>query len=125
MFVSLFVFFSFAPELTDELMEDMKHYNTKKLQDAFDDKEDSSKQVKCGKVLHIPSLDELSVRDTFLASMEALGFEWLLENRDPEISVRLAKEFFTTFRFQVTTDLDEVSISFRIFGGEMSMSLIE
>ncbi|XP_047949304.1 titin-like [Salvia hispanica] len=75
-------------ELTDELMEDMKHYNTKKLQDAFDDKEDNNKQVKCGKVLHIPSLDELSVRDPFLASMGVLGFEWLLENRDPEISVR-------------------------------------
>ena len=103
----------------------MKHYDTKKLQDAFDGKEDSSKQVKCGKVLHIPSLDELSVRDSFLASMEALGFEWLLENRDPKISVRLANEFFTTFRFQLTTDLDEVSISFRIFGGELSMSLIE
>ena len=57
--------------------------------------------------------------------MEALGFESLLENRDPEISVRLAMEFFTTFRFQVTTDLDEVSIFFRIFGGELSMSLIE
>ncbi|XP_047945649.1 uncharacterized protein LOC125192179 [Salvia hispanica] len=111
-------------ELTDELIEDMKRFDTKKLQDAFDDKDDSSKQVKCGKVLHIPSLDELSVRDSFLASIEALGFEWLLENRDPEISVRLAKEFFTTFRFQVTTDLDEVSISFRIFGGKLSMSLI-
>ena len=77
------------------------------------------------KLLHIPSLTELSVRDSFLASMGTLGFEWLLENRNPEISVRLAKEFFTTFRFQVTTDLDEVSISFIIFGRELSMSLIE
>ena len=42
--------------LTDELMEDMKHFDTQKLQDAFDNKDDSSKQVKCGKVLHIPSL---------------------------------------------------------------------
>lgn len=106
-------------------MEDMKHYSTKKLQDAFDDKEENSKQVKCGKVLHLPSLTELSVRDSFLSSMGALGFEWLLENRDPEISVSLAKEFFTTFRFQVTTDLDEVSISFRVFERELSMNLIE
>lgn len=45
--------------------------------------------------------------------------------RDPEISVRLAKEFFTMFRFQVTTELDEVSICFRVFGRETSMSLIE
>ena len=36
--------------------------------------------------------------------------------------MRLPKEFFTTFRFQVTTDPDEVSIS---FSGELSMSLIE
>ena len=81
--------------------------------------------MKCGKVLHIPCLTELSVRDSFLASMGALGFEWLLVDRDPEISVRLAKDFFTTFRFQVTTDLDEVSISFRMFGRGLCMSLIE
>lgn len=54
-----------------------------------------------------------------------MGFEWLLENRDPEIPVRLAKEFFTTFRFQVTTNLDEVSISFKVFGRELSMRLIK
>lgn len=29
------------------------------------DKDDRSKQVKCGKVLHFPSLDELAVREPF------------------------------------------------------------
>ena len=72
--VERIVYWRWRVTLTDELKEDMKHYDTKKLQDAFDDKGDSSKQVKCGKVLHIPSLDELSVRDSFLASIEALGF---------------------------------------------------
>lgn len=75
------------------------------LQDAFDDKDDGSKQRKSGKVLYFPSLDE-NAREPFLSSIRAMGFDWLLENRDPNIPIRLAKEFFTTFRFRVTTDLD-------------------
>ena len=106
-------------------MEDMKHYNTKKLQDSFDEKEVNSKQIKCNKVLHFPSLDELAPREPFLSYMRALGFDWLLENGDPTIPVILAKEFLATFRFQVTTDMDEVSISFRVLGREVSMNLIE
>ncbi|XP_041999923.1 cell surface glycoprotein 1-like [Salvia splendens] len=40
---------SWQIDLDDDLMEDTKHYNTTKLQDSFDDKEDNSKQIKCGK----------------------------------------------------------------------------
>ncbi|XP_042013804.1 uncharacterized protein LOC121762102 [Salvia splendens] len=112
-------------DLTDDLVEEMKLFDSKKLQKVFDGKDEGSKQVKSGKVLHIPSLDELRAREQFLSYLHALGFEWLLENGNPNISVRLAKEFFTTFRFRVTTDLDEVSISFQLFGGEISMNLIE
>ncbi|XP_042058240.1 uncharacterized protein LOC121802628 [Salvia splendens] len=39
-------------ELTNEQIEDMKHFSTKKLQDAFDDKDDGNKQIKSRKVLH-------------------------------------------------------------------------
>ncbi|XP_042038316.1 nucleolar and coiled-body phosphoprotein 1-like [Salvia splendens] len=39
-------------ELTDELIEGMKHFITKKLQDAFDDKDDDNKQIKSGKGHH-------------------------------------------------------------------------
>ncbi|XP_041997721.1 uncharacterized protein LOC121747688 isoform X1 [Salvia splendens] len=106
-------------------MEEMKLFDSKELQKVFDSKDEGSKQVKRGKVLHIPSLDELGAREQFLSYLHALGFEWLLENGNPNISVRLAKEFFTTFRFRVTTDLDEVSISFRLFEWEISMNLIE
>ncbi|XP_042059484.1 coiled-coil domain-containing protein 96-like [Salvia splendens] len=38
-----------AVELTDELVEEMKLFDSKKLQDAFGTKDDKSKQVKCGK----------------------------------------------------------------------------
>ncbi|XP_042019114.1 titin homolog [Salvia splendens] len=103
-------------DFTDEIAEEMKLFETKKLQDTFDSMDDGNKDVKCGKVMHYPSLDELGVREQFLAYLHALGFEWLLRNGNPDICVRLAKEFFTTFRFRVTTDLDEVSLSFRLFG---------
>ncbi|XP_042005808.1 ABC transporter F family member 4-like [Salvia splendens] len=112
-------------ELTYELIVDMKHFSTKKLQDAFDDKDDGSKQIKSGKVLYFPSLDELNAREPFLSHLSALCFDWLLENRDPSIPIRLAKKFFTTFRFRVTADLDEESITFRVFGREVRTSLIE
>ncbi|XP_042059441.1 nucleolar protein dao-5-like [Salvia splendens] len=78
-------------EITDEQIEDMKHFSTKKLQDAFDNKYDGNKQIKNGKVLYFPSLDELNAREPFLSHMRALGFNWLLENRDPSIPIRLAK----------------------------------
>lgn len=110
-------------ELDDDLMEDMKHFNTKKLQDAFKEKDDNNKQVKCRKVLHFPSLDELVARNPFLSYMHALGFDWLLDNGDRTIPVRLTNGFFITFRFN--NDLDEVSISFRVFGRELSMNLDE
>ena len=62
-------------ELDDDLMEVMKHYNTKKLHDSFDEKEDSNKQIKCSKVLHFPSLDELATREPFKSCIHALGFD--------------------------------------------------
>ncbi|XP_041999922.1 proteoglycan 4-like [Salvia splendens] len=47
--VERFEYVSWQIDLDDDLMEDTKHYNTTKLQDSFDDKEDNSKQIKCGK----------------------------------------------------------------------------
>ncbi|KAL1536513.1 hypothetical protein AAHA92_29153 [Salvia divinorum] len=44
---------------------------------------------------------------------------------DTDVPEVLAQEFFTSFRFKNTTDLQKKSISFRLFGTEMRMSLTE
>ncbi|XP_042003886.1 serine-aspartate repeat-containing protein I-like [Salvia splendens] len=84
-------------DLTDDVVEEMTLFDSKELKSAYRTKDDKSKQIKSGKVLHLPSLDKLKARESFLALLHALGFEWLLENEVMNIPVKLAKEFFSTF----------------------------
>ena len=60
-----------------------------------------------------------------MSYIRAIGFEWLLNHSDHEVPVVAAREFFSTFRFKATVDLDADSISFRLFNMEYLMSIRE
>ncbi|KAL1536558.1 hypothetical protein AAHA92_29190 [Salvia divinorum] len=62
---------------------------------------------------------------TLLEYISGIGFDWLLGTEAPDVPEILAQEFFTTFLFKNTFDLQKKSISFRIFGTEMRMNLTE
>ena len=48
----------------------------------------------------------------FISYFKSIGFEWLLNHNEEEVPGALAKEFFTSFKFKKTTDLDADIISF-------------
>ena len=54
-----------------------------------------------------------------------MGFGWIMEHAPCAVPVNLAKEFFTFFHFESTTDLDKESIYFRFFNQDMAMNLKE
>lgn len=69
--------------------------------------------------------EDLGVAEKFTSYIKNIGFEWLLNHCEEEVSVPLAKEFFTSFHFKVTIDPDAESISFRLFNQDMTMSIRE
>lgn len=98
---------------------------TPKMNDECDPKNGNKKMARSGKKLHQPSLEKINGEELFLEYMTGIGFEWLPELDMPHVLVELAKEFFTSFRFKGTTDLEEQSVSFRMFTREMMMSIRE
>lgn len=48
----------------------------------------------------------IGAKKQFLEYIRGIGFGWILEHTPVGVPVNLAKEFFTSFRFTNTTDLD-------------------
>ncbi|KAL1533036.1 hypothetical protein AAHA92_32978 [Salvia divinorum] len=107
------------------VLQQMTEFDDSKVQEECAGRLTGGKKVKSGKRLHRPSLRELGAEEKFLEYMSGIGFEWLLEFNSADIPIALAQEFFTSFHFKATTDVTEKSISFRIFGRQVKVSLTE
>lgn len=109
-----------------KLLEAMVYFKDPKKRHNCAGRGQKGKKVKSGKRDHLSSLRGLSVEEQFLAYIKgASGFEWILEHSLVEVHVDLAREFFTSFHFTHTTDLDAPSICFRLFNQEILMTLRE
>ena len=107
------------------LLEAMVQFEDPKLQKACDGRATNGKSAKSGKKLCLSDLEELGVGKKFISYFKSIGFEWILNHSNAEVPVALAKEFFTSFKFKQSTDLDADTISSRIFNEEMEMSIRE
>ncbi|XP_047978506.1 myb-like protein X [Salvia hispanica] len=111
--------------VTKRLLEAMVQLEDPKLQKACDDRATNGRSAKSGKKLCLSDLEELGVEKKFISYFKSIGFEWLLNHNNAEVPVALVKEFFTSFKFKQSTDLDADTISFRLFNEEMEMSIRE
>ncbi|XP_057810363.1 uncharacterized protein LOC131024847 [Salvia miltiorrhiza] len=78
-----------------------------------------------GKTLDLASIERLGVKDRFVAYFERIGWSWLLCESSHPVYQELALEFFSTFKFVDTADLDKKCISFRLFNMHHDLSLSE
>lgn len=92
---------------------------------TYKERRTSGKIAKSGKRYDPEALWEIGSDEEFLAYIREIGFEWLLNHSTAEVPVTLAKEFFSTFHLNPTTDLDTDSITFRLFNQEYEMGIRE
>ena len=111
--------------VTKRLLEEMVQFEDPKLQKACDGRAANGMSVKSRKKLCLSDLRDLGVEKKFISYFKSIGFEWLLNHIEEEVPVALAKEFFTSFKFKQSIDLDADTISFRMFNEEMEMSITE
>ncbi|XP_047949327.1 FK506-binding protein 5-like [Salvia hispanica] len=95
-----------------KLLKAMVQFEDPKLQQACDGRAANGKSAKSGKKLCLSDLRDLGVEKKFISYFKSIGFEWLLNHCEEKVPVALAKEFFTSFKFKATTDLDADAISF-------------
>ena len=100
-------------------------FDDPKLADNYDKRDKTLKFYKSGRTVDFETLDELQVHDEFVEYMEMGGFTWLLFLESHNLPSALVDEFFTTYRFEVTTDLFTPSVHFRLFNIHYNMSLHE
>ncbi|XP_041995718.1 uncharacterized protein LOC121745839 [Salvia splendens] len=111
--------------LTPDLLQQMLEFDNPKWQEEVNQRVTNQKRLKAGKKLHQPSLETIRDEEKFAEYITGIGFEWLLEVDETPVPEVLAKEFFTSFRFTGSTDLETRSVSFRVFGRGQKMSLNE
>ncbi|XP_042038280.1 neurofilament medium polypeptide-like [Salvia splendens] len=111
--------------LTKKLLEAMVHFDDPKLAETCNGRATKGKLANARKMYDSLSLQEIESEEEFLLYIRAIGCEWLLDHCKAEVLILLAKEFFTFYRFKSTMYPDADSISFRLFGENMEMSIRE
>ena len=111
--------------VTKRLLDAMVQFEDPTLQQSCDGRAVNGKLAKSGKSLCLSDLRELGVEKKLISYFKSIRFEWLLNHCEEEVLMALAKEFFTSFKFISTTDLDADSITFWLFNEEMVMSIRE
>ncbi|XP_042023070.1 uncharacterized protein LOC121770403 [Salvia splendens] len=104
--------------ITKELLDKMRKFTDPKRTAIYKEKSAVEKYAKFRKMYDSAELKEISSNDEFQSYIDAIGFDWLLKHSTSEVPIDLAREFFSTFRFKSTTDLDAESINFRLFNEE-------
>ncbi|XP_042059399.1 uncharacterized protein LOC121803887 [Salvia splendens] len=97
-------------------------FDNPKWNEEIHQRETPTKRLKAGKKLHQPALATIRVEEKFTQYITGIGFDWLLEIEETFVPKNLAKEFFTSFRFTGSTNLEAMSVSFRVFGRQQEMS---
>ncbi|XP_042049934.1 uncharacterized protein LOC121795463 [Salvia splendens] len=111
--------------ITKELLNAMGKFEDPKRTAIYAEKSVVGKYAKSGKMYDSAELKGISSNDEFRGYIGAIGFDWLLKHSTIEVPIDVAREFFSTFRFKSTTDLDADSINFRLFNEEHVMSIRE
>ncbi|XP_042029790.1 nucleolin-like [Salvia splendens] len=111
--------------VTKKLLGEMAYFSDHKKARTYAERGTKGKQAKSGKSYHPGSLQEIESEEEFLSYISAIGFEWLLSHSTAEVPMALAKEFFTSFKFKSTTNIETDSISFCLFNVDTTMSIRE
>ncbi|KAL1559518.1 hypothetical protein AAHA92_09853 [Salvia divinorum] len=115
----------FLVNLDNDMIQRMITFEDEETRREFVGRLTGGMTTKSGKKIHLDSLHFLKAEEKFLEYISGIGFDWLLGTQVPDVPEILAQEFFTSFRFKNTTDLQKRSISFRFFGTEIRMNLTE
>lgn len=105
----------YGVELDMELAELMKQFSDPKLAASLKRRRGGLKRYLSGYLVHFDSLHTLQVHEEFADYMDRAGFSWLMDLETYKVPLILCDEFFTSFKFDITTNLNKPCIEFRLF----------